>query len=736
MKRSIENQIGQTVSSNRGNQRRNAVVRSAVESLEGRVFLSGNAFGQVVDGNLTITGDESPNVLTLNQTGLRPHQVRVMGTSINGQAGSIIFSGVKGDISIRMGEGADSVTLRDMNLPQSLGVSQGGRDTLAITDVTIARNLTLRNSTTRLPINSTITSTMVGKGLRIVSGAGGQNLTLKSVEVNESALILTGMRYDAITINDSTFHDDFVLNSGRGADAIRLEAGGTVNGPRTRFEGSTVIAAGAGDDALQLGQTGQAGNRVDFVDSVSLDGGAGSDIIRRFNARFATKAQINGFEVVNPSADTTAPTVTSTDAANNATGVALNRKVAAIFSEAMNPLTITTSTFTLTGPGSNAIAGTVTYVGTTATFTPNSNLTANTTFTATLTTGVKDQAGNALTSAKVWTFTTGATADTTAPTVSLTSPTDLQTNVVLNKTIAATFGESMDPATITSLTFTLNGPSSTAVTGTVSYDALSKIASFTPSSELDPNTVYTATINGGVNGVTDLAGNVLASDKVWSFTTGTQVAQTPVNLGAASTFAVMATSAISSTGATQINGDVGLSPGTAQGIPTAQVNGSIHVNDQAIVDAQADLLAAYNDAVSRSTTSQVLAGNMGGLTFTPGLYTNSTSVLIQGSGANNNVTLDAQGDPNAIFIFKMGSTLTTGTGSQVILAGGAKAGNIFWQVGTSATLNTSSIFKGNILASVTITVNSGSDVEGRLLGGSNSDGAVTVNASTVTLPVA
>ena len=145
-------------------------------------------------------------------------------------------------------------------------------------------------------------------------------------------------------------------------------------------------------------------------------------------------------------------------------------------------------------------------------------------------------------------------------------------------------------------------------------------------------------------------------------------------------------------------------------------------------------MAAYDDAVSRTVTSQVLAGNLGGLTFTPGLYTNSTSVLIQGAGPANNVTLDAQGDPNAIFIFKMGSTLTTGPGAQVILTRGAKAGNVFWQVGTSATLDTTTIFKGNILAATTITVNNGSQIVGRLLGGSKTAGSVTVNASSVAIP--
>lgn len=449
---------------------------------------------------------------------------------------------------------------------------------------------------------------------------------------------------------------------------------------------------------------------------------AGNPLASNFVWTFTTGA--------NP--DTVAPTVTSTDPANNATGVALNKKIAATFSEAMDPLTITTANVALTSPGPVSVSGSVAYVGTTLTFTPNSLLAPNTTFTATIGTGVKDLAGNSLASAKVWTFTTGATPDTTAPTVTSTNPANVQTNVPINKTVAATFSESMDPLTIPG-NFRTTGPGNTPVSGTMIYDAPSKTVTFTPSSNLATNTLFTATITGGVNGVKDLAGNALVSDKVWTFTTGTQIAQAPINLGRAGAFAVMATASINGSG-NQIQGDVGLNPGSAQGIPPSEVNGTIHVNDQSIIDAQTDLLAAYNDAVGRSVTSVSLPGNMGGLTFTPGLYTNSTSVLIQGAGPANNVTLDAQGDPNAIFIFQMGSTLTTGPGAQVILAGGAKASNVFWQVGTSATLDTTTIFKGNILAAVTITVNNGSAVEGRLLGGSNSNGSVTVNASSVTVP--
>ena len=326
-----------------------------------------------------------------------------------------------------------------------------------------------------------------------------------------------------------------------------------------------------------------------------------------------------------------------------------------------------------------------------------------------------------------------------APTVTATNPANNATGVALNQKVAATFSKAMDPLTLTTLTFRVTGPGTTPVTGTVHYDVLSKTATFTPSSNLAPNTTYTARITGKVGAAKDLAGNSLANDKVWTFKTGTTATpgtQANINLGAAVAFAVMATSAVTSTGATHIIGNVGLTPGSSQGIPPSEVTGTIHVNDPAVIAAKAALLAAYNDAVSRSVGSVSLPGNLGGLTFGPGLYTNSSSALISGSGPGNNVTLDAKGDPNAIFIFKMGSILTTGPGAQVILAGGAKASNVFWQVGSSATLNTTTIFKGNILAAVTITVNTGSVVEGRLLAGATSGGAVTINASTVTVPVA
>jgi hypothetical protein len=431
--------------------------------------------------------------------------------------------------------------------------------------------------------------------------------------------------------------------------------------------------------------------------------------------------------------DTTRPTVSSTIPTNAATGVAISGKIAAVFSEAMDPLTISTASFTLK-QGTMAVTGTVSYAGVTATFNPTTDLAPLTTYTATITTGAKDLASNALATNFVWSFTTGTTPDTTPPTVSSTVPANGASDVSINQTINATFSEDMDPLTISTANFMLTGPGATAVTGTVTYVAAGKIATFTPMSNLAPGTTYTAMITTGAK---DLAGNALAADYVWSFSTGTlsNQNQATINLGSASTFAIMATAAISG-GGDQINGDVGLDPGSAQGIPPSEINGTIHVNDQAIKDAQTALLAAYNDAVSRSVNAQTLEGNLGGLTKTPGLYVNGSSTGISGTGTGGILTLDAQGDANAVFIFKMASTLVTDPGTSIVLSGGAQAKNVYWQVGSSATLGTTSIFKGNILAFVTITVNNGAAVEGRLFAGSGGDasGAVTVQSSTITVP--
>src|SRR5665213_123632 len=203
-------------------------------------------------------------------------------------------------------------------------------------------------------------------------------------------------------------------------------------------------------------------------------------------------------------------------------------------------------------------------------------------------------------------------------------------------------------------------------------------------------------------------------------------AQPPVVLGAAANFAVLGAST-TTTGDTTVNGDLGVSPGTAlTGNPT--VYGTIHLGDSTAAQAQNDLTTAYNDAAGRALAPvNEDAADLGNQTLAPGLYKSASSLEI----SSGNLTLDAGGDTNAVWIFQMVSTLITTTGCNVILTNGAQAANVFWQVGSSATLGTSSDFKGNILAITSITISDGATLEGRALA---RNGAVTLYENTVTAP--
>jgi len=208
---------------------------------------------------------------------------------------------------------------------------------------------------------------------------------------------------------------------------------------------------------------------------------------------------------------------------------------------------------------------------------------------------------------------------------------------------------------------------------------------------------------------------------------GATAGQAPVPLGSAATFGVFAATTVTSTGGTTITGDLGVSPGnTVSGAPT--VTGTTHLGDPIAAQAQADLLIAYNNATGRTLDAVLVTGNLGGQTLAPGLYKSSTSLEI----SSGDLTLDAGGDPNAVWIFQMATTLVTFVGRQVVLSGGAQAGNVFWQVGSSATIGGSSIFKGNILAYTSITMNtSGTVFGGRLLA---MHGAVALDANAITVP--
>ena len=200
----------------------------------------------------------------------------------------------------------------------------------------------------------------------------------------------------------------------------------------------------------------------------------------------------------------------------------------------------------------------------------------------------------------------------------------------------------------------------------------------------------------------------------------------PVGLGTAGNFGVLAGSTVTNSGPTVVNGDLGVSPGSAvTGFPPGVVNGTIHKADAVAAQAQVDLTAAYNDAAGRACDTDLTGQDLGGLTLVPGVYCFDTSAQLTGT-----LTLDAQGTQGAVFIFQIGSTLTTASGSSVALINGASPCNVFWQVGSSATLGTTTSFVGNILALTSISANTGATIDGRFLA---RNGAVTLLSNTISI---
>ena len=208
---------------------------------------------------------------------------------------------------------------------------------------------------------------------------------------------------------------------------------------------------------------------------------------------------------------------------------------------------------------------------------------------------------------------------------------------------------------------------------------------------------------------------------------GAKADTAPVSLGTAANYAVLAGSTVTNTGATTIAGSLGLSPGTSvTGFPPGQVKGSIDAANSAALQAQNDLTAAYNAAAASPVTATIPV-ELGGTTETPGVYASPAGTF----GITGTLTLDAQGDPNAVFIFEAASTLITASASNVVLVNGAQASNVFWVVGSSATLGTYSILRGNVLAQASITVTTGATLDGRALART---AAVTLDTDTITLP--
>jgi hypothetical protein len=220
------------------------------------------------------------------------------------------------------------------------------------------------------------------------------------------------------------------------------------------------------------------------------------------------------------------------------------------------------------------------------------------------------------------------------------------------------------------------------------------------------------------------AGYVLLTDSDGTGDGGSGSGPATVNLRSAADFAVLAGSTVTNTGSTTtVSGDVGLYPGSeVTGLLPSMVTGTIHTNDSVAAQAQLDLTTAYNDAAGRTLAPISVAGNIGGQTLAPGLYKSTSGLEI----SEGDLTLSGSADDT--WIFQIASTLTVAEGRQVILTGGAQASNVFWQVGTSATLGTNSTFKGTIMADQSITLITGATLDGRAL---TRIGAVTIDTSTI-----
>jgi len=566
-------------------------------------------------------------------------------------------------------------------------ITTGAKD-MAGNAIAAIKSWTFTTSALADTIAPTVTSVDPADAATVVS-------TNKSISANFSESI------DPATINNTTF--TLKTLGGVVVDGSVSYAGTTaVFNPTSLLTNSTTYVAN-----ITVGVKDQAGNAMAAARTWSFVTGAAPDSI--------------------------APTVTSTNPLNAAINVAANNSVIASFSESMKSATINDTTFTVGRLGGALIGGTVTYdaVAKAATFKPTNPLANSTTYVATINTSVEDVAGNRMTAAKSWSFQTVAPSDSVAPQVTMVYPADLARDIGCKESITGTFDENMDSDTILQnlpkVTFTVTGPGLTPVSGVVTY--VNRVAKFTPDTDLADNTIFTATI---ATQASDLAGNKMANPKVWRFTTGQSI---PV-LGRASSFALMATTSISGTTGSSINGNVGVSPNglTSITLSPVEINGNIYSGtDLAVVDAMTDLKVAYDTAKIKATNVVTVATkDLGGKTFFPGLYKTGDTFDI----TNGNLTLDAQGNENAVFIFQMPETLTVAVNRQVILINKAKASNVYWQVGSSATINSTAIFKGNIMANVSITVNNGSAIEGRLLAGAGTAGAgaVVFNASTIVIP--
>ncbi|TRX24133.1 DUF3494 domain-containing protein [Flavobacterium franklandianum] len=419
------------------------------------------------------------------------------------------------------------------------------------------------------------------------------------------------------------------------------------------------------------------------------------------------------------------PLVVSTDPANAAIDVSPNKIITATFNMSMNPATLNTSTFTVK-QGTTVIAGTISYTGTMVSFTPTTPLDENKMYTCTITKGAENTIGTELASDYVWIFTTGL-----RPIVISTDPVNNATGVALNKVIRATFNMPMNPLTLSATTFTVI-QGATTILGAISYSG--STVSFTPSTPLLGDKTYTVTITSGAQ---NSAGISMANNYVWNFTTVIPVIVTPPPVATNNLFFGVfgGNAGITNQGLfTVVNGNIGTTAAATlvtgfKEVLTGDVYTVTPLNEGLVMKeifaaapapgnatkaatALVGLNAARDAYISISPASMpggldLGAGELGGLTLAPGIYKSASGTF---DITNGDLTLDAQGNPNAIFVFQCASALTVGDSapSNVKLIGGALAKNVYWYVGSAAVINYAGggVMSGNIIANSGVTLSS------------------------------
>ena len=538
-----------------------------------------------------------------------------------------------------------------------------------------------------------------------------------SVETNKSVTAIFSESMDPSSIDGTTF-------TLKGPGGVTIAGEVTYIGKTATFNPTSDLANSTIYDAsITTGAKDLAGNPIAVAKTWSFTTGAAADL--------------------------TKPTITVVDPLNAATGVGINRNITANFSENMEPSTITNTTFTVRKLGGAFIDGDVTYADKTATFNPTADMANSTTYVANITIEVKDLAGNAMETAKTWSFVTGAAPDTLAPTVTSTNPLKDEIDVALNQSIKATFSESIDPDTINDQTFKVAKNSGGDAPGTVTYDALTKTATFKPTGSFVASIVYKATIASSVKDLAGnrLNGNTLAKDYEWTFETGLRTLAEPVALNAAAPFGCFGGSAgVTNEGIkTVINGDIGTTAASTLITGFRDGGGNVYTitpsNDGLVTGtiftatappgsvpgekAAAGHLAATNAFLALSPAQlpggidvSMYGGNpdqLGNRTLKPGIYKSAPGSFMI---TENPLTLDAQNDPNAVWVFQMASTLTVGGPGaafpqSIILKNGAQAKNVFWQVSSAATINEGGggTMVGTIIAEAGVTFSTSGNVD-------------------------